>query len=97
MGYVLGGGGAALFGMAAINRSNNDWFLAYSAASLVIIEMLVLLILFYKFNSHNRGAAYCKVLSHESCLISEDQENIISWELCIQELRDSDTNKAAFI
>ncbi len=97
MGYMLSGAGVALVGMAAMSKTNNSWFSVYASASVTIILLLVLMIIYYKFNSHNRGAAYCKVLSHESCLIQEEQENVISWELCIQQLRDSDANQSIFI
>jgi len=97
MGYVLGGTGAALFGMAAINKSSNDYFLAYAPAGLSVILLLVLLILFYKFTSHNRGAGFCKTLSHEKCNSQGVAGELISWERCIQALRESDRDKSRLI
>ena len=53
MRYVLGGSGAVLFGMSAIKTTNNPFFLSYAPAGASVILLLVLLVLFYKFNSHN--------------------------------------------
>lgn len=100
MGYMLSGAGASLVGMAAMSKNANSWFIVYASASVTIVMLLVLLIIFYKFNSHNRFAAYCKVLSQEILNQNEQDEkpdDSISWELCIQQLRDSDADSQLLI
>lgn len=97
MGYVLGGTGAALFGMAAINRSDNNYFLAYAPAGLAVVLLMVLLVLFYKFASHNRAAGYCKALSQEMRDTSGGPTELISWERCMQFLRESDRDRTVLI
>ena len=93
MGFVLGGSGAALFGLSALQFSTDNFFaLAYTSSFLSIIITFVLLILFYKFTSHNRFAGYCKLLNHER--FSQPNEcnldHLYAWEMCIGRLRHSD-------
>lgn len=94
MGYVLGGTGAGLFGMAAISKSDNGYFLAYAPAGLATTILMVLLVIFYKFSSHNRMAGYCKALSQETYESDGNRGVPVSWETCIQILRDSDRDKS---
>ncbi len=97
MGFVIGGSGAAFFGLAAVKSGNGvNYLLVYIPLALSIIVSLVLLVLFYKFNSHNRGAAYCKILGQEF-VARADREgvgviNIILWESCMEILRASDAD-----
>ena len=68
IGFVLGGSGIAVYGIAhgAPNLGKFGYFATFIICfSLSTIINLVLLILFYKFSSHNRFAGYCKLLNHE--------------------------------
>ncbi len=97
MGYVLGGSGAALFGLAIIGRqAENVVVLAYAPGGVSVVITLVLLVLFYKFNSHNRVAGYCKALNQESYK-DQERDDLLSWELCIQQLRNSDERTSSII
>lgn len=95
MGYVLGGSGLAIFGLASL-AATFSYVEAVVFASLIlsIIISLILLILFYKFNSHNRFAGYCKLLNHERFSLSEELDgkelHFLAWEICIERLRHSD-------
>ena len=63
MGFVIGGSGVAFFGIAAVSKNpGSHEILGFSCILLSVIVSLVLYILFYKFNSHNRFAGYCKLL-----------------------------------
>ncbi len=101
MGYVLSGAGAGLFGMAAIRKSTDVYFMSYASASIAVVISLVLFVIFYKFNSHNRGAGYCKVLTHELYDSQSDDKDsvsdLLSWEICVHKLRDSDSNRSMYL
>lgn len=67
----------------------------------------VLLILFYKFYSHNRLAGYCKLLNHERHSMDETKDetkskdgesiSLFAWEICIERLRASDISPKALL
>lgn len=69
IGYVLAGSGAMIYGLARMDRSEIPTSLspeiAVVSASFSMLISLILLMLFYKFNSHNRFAGFCKLLNHE--------------------------------
>lgn len=114
LGFVISGSGAAFFGLMLIAKAEKITpALVYLPLAISAIISLVMLILFYKFNSHNRMAAYCKLLNHEvyddenkdkdnKCEIKEidnvnnsfNTDNLFSWEICIDRLRESDINTA---
>ncbi|MFI5096063.1 MAG: hypothetical protein ACHQIK_21795 [Candidatus Acidiferrales bacterium] len=52
---------------------------------------LVLILLLYKFNSHNRYCGYCKLLEHE-IFGGKDKypKAVFIWEICLDRLRSSD-------
>ena len=93
IGFVLGGSGLALFGVISLGMfTKNLLGLAYVSIFLSTLISLVLMILFYKFNSHNRFAGYCKLLNHERFEGGIDTPDVeyVSWELCLERLRRSD-------
>jgi hypothetical protein len=57
-----------------------------------LMMSFVLLVLFYKFNSHNRFAGYCKLLNQEILDVPPASNDVclLSWELCVERLRMSD-------
>lgn len=70
LGFIFAGASAAGFGLLRLGQmaSENDFL----AAGLGILTLglsfmmdFITIIIFYKFNSHNRLAGYCKLLSHE--------------------------------
>ena len=69
VGYVLAGSGAMIYGIArvegSISQTVNSPAIAVITAAFSMLISLVLLLLFYKFNSHNRFAGFCKLLNHE--------------------------------
>jgi len=93
IGYVLGGTGTAVYALSSIGQAPAGYFgIAYTSLVLSVIISFVLLILLYKFNSHNRFVAYCKILSHERYDISEKGKvgQLLSWEITIEKLTYSD-------
>ncbi|MDD4874380.1 MAG: hypothetical protein PHE15_05330 [Dehalococcoidales bacterium] len=104
VGYVFAGSGAAVYGIARMNRLqdsilNNDISFGMSFVSFVIsvIISFITVIIFYKFHSHNRYAGYCKVLSHEKYTFPDGKEIKLtfSWEMAVGKLRclDLDSEK----
>lgn len=90
IGYVLGGSGAAVFGLTALASVRVNYSaMAYTALMMSLLVSMVLLVIIYKFYSHNRFAGYCKLLSQE--VFPADQEtpgpNLFTWEICVQRLR----------
>lgn len=96
IGYVFGGSGAAIYGMARMERTltNNYSEMAIISLSLATIISFVLLIVYYKFYSHNRFAGYCKLLNHERYKTPEEFKEIpfFAWEIAVGRLRDCDTD-----
>ncbi|MEW5948525.1 MAG: hypothetical protein AB1711_03845 [Thermodesulfobacteriota bacterium] len=115
IGYVFAGSGAMIYGLAKVNNSTSPLSSAqpnvilspfpaevtFIAASFSMLVSLVLLMLFYKFNSHNRFAGFCKLLNHErhelltgqppeqKCVTSEKDKEppLFSWEITVGDLR----------
>ena len=90
IGFVFGGTGLAVYGMIAVGHSKISLYeIAFTCFTLSMIISFVLLILFYKFNSHNRFAGYCKLLNHESYDYKENT-SLFAWEITLERLRASD-------
>lgn len=96
VGFVLGGAGAALFGVSVVLKSGKiSAGIALAPFLLSIVISLVLLILFYKFLSHNRYAGYCKLLNQEQYVRSRSgrrraSPDFMFWEMCMSYLRKAD-------
>ena len=104
VGFVLGGAAAGVFALASAVSSKNPpgSQLALGIASEVgaLIATLVLLLLSYKFVSHNRYAGYCKLLAHERVEAIEGTRfpaDLICWELCMDRLRDADGDNSTLL
>jgi hypothetical protein len=98
IGYVLTGSGAAIYGMARMGQiPTNDSALAVTSVALSVILNSVLLILYYKFYSHNRFAGYCKLLNHERYDIQKEGTSFLSWELVLERLRFSEISPASLL
>ena len=96
-GYLIGGTGAALFGLGTFKV--NPVVTPLISFLLSIVVSMLLLILLYKFNSHNRASGYCKLLNHErenEKRKDDTNPDLISWELCITKLRESDLSDEVF-
>ncbi len=94
VGYMLGGSGAAIFGFTALSISGVGYIgLAYSALMMSLLVSMVLLVIFYKFHSHNRYAGYCKLLSFEKFeyLATVRPVQLFTWETCLEMLRGAET------
>jgi hypothetical protein len=93
MGFVLGGAAVTIYGLIYEGLAKGHFMeVAYMSLIVSVILSFILLILFYKFHSHNRYAGYCKLLNSE--LIPQNQKNCwISWELCVDRVRQSEYNK----
>lgn len=97
--FVLGGSGLAVFGIAAIGVSDEN-IIALVSVILSFVFSLVMVILLYKFNSHNRFAAYSKLLSQEcfseikTPLVKGTQ--VVAWEFCMDLLHRSDSDLDQF-
>ena len=102
MGFTVGGTAAAIGALLAVDPLKvSHELLCIGALVLASIATLLLCILIYKFNSHNRYAGYCKLLSHERYALDKDSEGKIAdwksdwtalhaWEVCMDRLRESD-------
>ena len=107
LGFVLGGSGVAFVSFYWFNTNNLIYSEVTAFISLIVsvILSLVLSIIFYKFNSHNRYAGYCKLLNQErielpnietSNLIKDVEYDLVSWEICVNRLRYSDFEDEPF-
>ena len=105
IGFVLGGSGLAIYAILSMGHSSARFYeIAFTCFLLSVIMSFVLLILIYKFFSHNRFAGYCKLLNHEG-YGSEgndpitDRENLalFAWEICIERLRASDASPSVLL
>ena len=93
IGFVLGGTGVAIYAILTMVHSQVRLLeVAFTCFVLSIIMSFVLLILFYKFFSHNRFAGYCKLLNHENYDTTDSGEtrDLFAWEICVGRLRASD-------
>ena len=98
IGYVLGGAGAAIYGMASMSTVPlNDMEIVITSLSLSAILNFILLILYYKFYSHNRFAGYCKLLNHERYEIQKEGTSFLSWEMALERLRFSDISPKSLL
>lgn len=100
LGYVLGGSGLAVYGTVTLGATAlQPFFIAVLCFSFTTIMSFVLLVLYYKFSSHNRFAGYCKLLNHEDYYAVRQVRKvegagnraIFSWEVALERLRASDT------
>lgn len=103
MGHVIGGSGAAMFGLAALRLFSPENRVAVGFVSFAtsVIVTLVLAILFYKFNSHNRYAAYSLVLADETyekkpAQYPSHDASHVAWELCMERIRMADRRPDSF-
>jgi len=106
IGFVMGGSGIAFIGFQYIKDDKSlHEIIGFVSLILAIILSLVLSIIFYKFNSHNRYAGYCKLLDQEQIeieiengdiLTEQSANNILSWEICVNRLRSSDFEEEPF-
>lgn len=105
IGFTIGSAGASVVFMSIIVKGSpeNPHIIIYSCLALSMLVSCVCSILFYKFNSHNRFAGYCKLLSHELAEESSNKEVVggglrkslalFSWEIVLERLRYSDYNR----
>jgi hypothetical protein len=89
VGFVLGGSGVAIFGLANLPAKENPWGIALASLFLSLLISMVLLLIFYKFKSHNRYLGYAKLLSQETFKRPSTDE-IVTWEICVEKLRSSE-------
>lgn len=94
MGYAISGSGAALFGLAALKFSEGEPRIptALIAFTLALILSLVLAILIYKFNSHNRYVGYARIITDEVYKTTKGTPSNhdgahTAWEICMERLR----------
>lgn len=82
---------SAVYGIGRMDKSIEHVMPTMALVSTVIsiIICFIVLILFYKFYSHNRFAGYCKLLSHEEYEPKDlsKANPYFSWELVIGRLR----------
>jgi hypothetical protein len=108
LGYVFGGTGAAIYGLARLNENFavDTVRMGVIALALSALFTLILLILVYKFYSHNRFAGYCKLLNHERfagyCKLLNHKRykssvatdrSFFLWEISVDRLRRLDTGR----
>jgi hypothetical protein len=77
------------FLIGKVDRQSASLPMAVGGLALAAVYEAVLLLISYKFTSHNRFAGYCKLLTHEKGGASS-KGDVYGWELCIDWLRMSD-------
>jgi hypothetical protein len=97
VGFVIAGSATAFYGLAEQMTKPDARPLGIAASSLIlaIVSTLVLMLLNYKFNSHNRYVGYSKLLMHERYTM--DDVPVFGWEICVDRLRHSDRNDEALL
>jgi len=102
LGFVLGGSGVSFIGFYTIDNHVDKYeLIAFISLILAVTISIVLFIIFYKFNSHNRYAGYCKLLNQEQLKtedtqVSQKNYDVTSWEICMDRLRISDFEDKPF-
>jgi hypothetical protein len=96
MGFLILGIGAAFSVWGTIGAKSSDNYnvilpLGYSSLAISLVVVFMLLILIYKFISHNRYVGYCILLTQEiwdeECKTKHDIDSLMLWELCVNQLR----------
>jgi hypothetical protein len=98
VGFVAAGSATAFWALAAIKTEGDGQKIAIGLASilLAITSTFVLLVLTYKFRSHNRYVGYSKLLTHERYQ-TKVATSIVGWEICVDRLRSTDFSAAGLI
>ena len=87
---LVGGSFSAWAGIAILSKGEMIFpAIGYCSLGLSLIAVLMLLILVYKFISHNRYAGYCLLLSREIWQKSQPDDALLIWEVCVDQLRAS--------
>ncbi len=110
IGFVLGGSGIAsisMIGIVAARGKDLDGIvklenlLALFSMTFLFISLLisfVLLILYYKFTSHNRFAGYCNLIGMEKHLYGNNMiKSIIGWENVLEIQREYSSNLKLYV
>lgn len=95
IGFVLGGSGAGVYGIVTMGKntgnhpSMSNFEMVVVCFAISIIIHFVLLVIFYKFHSHNRFAGYCKLLNHERYEPPQSMKgtSFFAWEVLVDRLR----------
>ena len=105
MGFVFSGSGLSLVGLSLVTSLDVDrTIFVYAPYAISLVLLYVLLILVYKFTSHNFQAGYCKLLNKEVWREIEGGSfekreanstrtgapEIITWEWCVELFRTCD-------
>ena len=103
IGKTIGGSCAGVFGLAALHVASTDNYLAlaFVSFSTAIIISLVLVMMLYKCISHNRCAAYARLLADESfssvsASEPQDGQTFVGWEICMNRLRTADLASSSY-
>src|SRR5687767_12436438 len=103
VGFMIGGSGLLLVLVDNAPFSQNDKALSFSTVGCFflcfgVIANLVLMLLCYKFTSHNRIVGYQKLLTHERYDPGHRQlTNFVAWEIAVDQLRDADSNNGKML
>jgi hypothetical protein len=97
VGFTFGGSGVAVVGLVAVYQlatgaEGTSFRIAIGCMALSALLPLILLVLVYKFNSHNRFAGYCKLLALETVPTRSLPPDLFLWEYCMDELRRCESN-----
>lgn len=95
VGFIAAGAAVSFWGLAdkMTEPEENRLGMALAAVLLAIASTFVLLLLSYKFTSHNRYAGYSKLLTHERYHLPH-LDSVVCWEVCLDRLRDCDRDNA---
>ena len=99
VGFVAAGSATAFWGLAGkfTSAEAERTAMALAAVLLAVVSTFVLLLLSYKFSSHNRYAGYSKLLTHERFGETRIDVPIVCWEICVDRVRESDRDHAAVL
>ncbi len=97
--FLLVGGTFSAWGaIAALSKGKMSYPpIGYASLGISVIAVLMLLILVYKFISHNRYAGYCLLLSKEIWEKHQREDELLIWEVCVDQLRASDAEESAHV
>ena len=87
---LIGGTFSAWAGIAILSKGKIIFpAIGYCSLGLSLIAVMMLLVLVYKFISHNRYAGYCLLLSRELWEENQRDADLLIWEVCVDQLRAS--------
>lgn len=92
IGFALAGAGATIVSISRFD-SNKTFYIGLSLSVISLLISFILVIIFHKFQRHNRISGYCMLLSQENFTFRDEDEeknvkNIFLWDLSLNYFRN---------